>query len=1468
MIIAQNCWFQATKYLPSYYNSRSVNICIYLTSLLTFRLSLLTFTIDLEVKKMRNILVVISTLLSVDSVSALADCPNCAPVPVQGAFPWFTTTSSGSFITTNSSRFHNRPLYGSHNSALILSGDRPITHLADDYIMYGGFLFGIIRSDAAVWAFNFDNITSIFSPNEGSVMWQLKDASLPGLTIFANVASASTGKGMVIDINVTDTSGIGEGELVWAMGCGNDKGGGGQKIGWQKDPLINTGVLEWTFSPSDCVNNKVSILDPSNTTIEVAFGQSKVGLVLSTSATSTSITIEDANVWANISSYSSSKKDHLLNKEGSTKQTAQLPISGASLWLRAQSLIGVLSNNTPVTSWQDESAGSTAILTQSNSTLQPHFIVDALGSVNEPGIRFDGEKTFLYSSIPTSTSDSTMFAVFKDEGTTCDCCSGVLFFTSSFNGISTLTAQSAVDDDDQHGGGGGTPIVTTLDYPGSAAYGHTNIRNRIVVASAMYTTAGPSTSYVDGCQQYQSSTGGTTGTAGGVQVGTRNNELQRFFRGVVGEIVVFNRALNSSETQAMYEYFSSVWPSMPPKQCAKVAPLAVGKSPILSSTSGDPTTRFTFLVSNDATSGAKRDPLNELILSRQRASYLTITQASTPEPLVNAALASMGLAVDGLWRDDPGVFVHGAMAWDSIYVGWRSEYGGTVLGRPDLVAREGELFFSEQVTTAGDNTQCVTSPSLRHTQEDKNSRFYGVGHIGNPSNGYQGFYDMQSQFFDQQLHMVRWTGNTTHEALLRSALKLHVQWAQDSFDHDNNGLFSSYINTWPTDSQFYSGGETYEETSYIYLAALGLRDMALRTGNETEAAIYSSLASTIQQALPQLWVTSNGHPSSHREESGHRRLRPDPWLYSVFLPIEAGLFTQEEAAQALFYTEWGLERDPIFCDTISSTQCGNVVWTSNWIPSQWSVRQLWSGDNSGLSLAYFLTGLPDDGFNNLYGNLHRDMLQSAVPGMTGGSNGGTDFNDCVHPLSRTIVSGLFGYLPDYLNTDVIGGTVTIAPQFPKEWNVSSLSSVDASISYLLLQETVTLNATLTKAAGRLVLKVPISAESIVSVEANEYLPTTATFGYTLQAGFGQTIVVATLTSSSSSDLVSFLSVTVTVTGLISRNPSITLQGEEGQQISLSSPSGVVTLSNYSDPQGVFTPGSVKIQNGIIMGEIAAGVIGSHLVFGYGDTTAGNLPQILLFKLNISASSTSPNALLLPSSLDISNANWWTYVPLDSVLNADLGNIFKAGTYLSPRPETCAVRVGDDGWSAWTFPYWGTQPPVLDFANVANITLPGNQGIIKTPQGAQFLFNKTIGMKNIAFASLWDLYPSLLNVTIAPQSGAKGVWVLVAGSTNPMQTKFANAALTFTYSDGTSSVLNLVPPFNYWALSGWGSADYNYETDSFILPPTPPPTVQLGGNNRAMVYFQPINPGATLVQVSLEAISLEIVVGILGVSLMG
>ena len=101
----------------------------------------------------------------------------------------------------------------------------------------------------------------------------------------------------------------------------------------------------------------------------------------------------------------------------------------------------------------------------------------------------------------------------------------------------------------------------------------------------------------------------------------------------------------------------------------------------------------------------------------------------------------------------------------------------------------------------------------------------------------------------------------------------------------------------------------------------------------------------------------------------------------------------------------------------------------------------------------------------------------------------------------------------------------------------------------------------------------------------------------------------------------------------------------------------------------------------------------------------------------------------------------------------------------------------------------------------------------------------------------------------------------------MQTRIANAEVRFRYADGESERLELVPPLNFWTLCPWGGNDYDYRLDAFCLPKQPPPTVQLGRNARAMVLSWKLRPEVALEDLTLETLSQEVVIGLMGVSLM-
>jgi hypothetical protein len=84
----------------------------------------------------------------------------------------------------------------------------------------------------------------------------------------------------------------------------------------------------------------------------------------------------------------------------------------------------------------------------------------------------------------------------------------------------------------------------------------------------------------------------------------------------------------------------------------------------------------------------------------------------------------------------------------------------------------------------------------------------------------------------------------------------------------------------------------------------------------------------------------------------------------------------------------------------------------------------------------------------------------------------------------------------------------------------------------------------------------------------------------------------------------------------------------------------------------------------------------------------------------------------------------------------------------------------------------------------------------------------------------------------------------------------------------------VPPLNFCSLCPWCAesnfstrADYNYESDAFCLPKEPPPTVQLGENCRAMVLSWKLRPTMKLQDLTFETLSQDVVIGLMGVSLM-
>ncbi|MGN6366646.1 MAG: DUF4450 domain-containing protein, partial [Phycisphaerae bacterium] len=806
-------------------------------------------------------------------------------------------------------------------------------------------------------------------------------------------------------------------------------------------------------------------------------------------------------------------------------------------------------------------------------------------------------------------------------------------------------------------------------------------------------------------------------------------------------------------------------------------------------------------------------------------------QVNTPDPWLNAAIADSTTATDGVFRN--GVFTHAGMKWGVPLLGWRVLYGGTVYGAHDRILTEAKAAIAKQITSS-DKLTPHPDPKTLLSSQAPDSRFFGKGRI----DFHQPYhYDMQSQFFEQLQHAWRATANPELESLLAKSLPLHCQYLQECFDPQKLGIYESYCNTWPTDDQWYNGGGTAEETAYAYRAECTALQLAQRAHDEQAIAFHQANVDRIKSAFFKLlWNDQTGHPGAYREQGGLKRLHDSCWRYSIFCPIDANLLSPEQAASSLYYTESQLQR-------VKLPYGGQQCWPSNWVPSLWSVREMWPGDNYQLALAYFQTGLPDDGYALLRGTFPQHMLFGTVPGDLGAPAGGTDFNDCLATFDRTVVEGLFGYTPDYTNN-----LVTFRPNFPTTWNHASIKTPDFSLTFSQQNNTSKYQFSITHPAP-LHLELPVSTSAIDDVLVNN-----APAKFETLPAFGRTLITLDLPESPAA------TIEIHTHDSLPSEPSLQLTANVGDWIPLAAEYQFI---DAHDPEHVLTQLSTRDR---LRGGTLSDTAGDRILFILKKPTGSQLPQWQQIKVHVTDKQKDA-ALAGKFNLTPSPNATFEQLPLANFFNADIRNIYKQ-KYLDPRPNTCSLRLASDGYGTWQMvlqknyhaPEITLTPPAT--APAATPTQTPTQ--TPRPPAQTPPFAVQTGTKNVLFTSLWDNFPHRIQVPI--NKSADAIAFLIAGTTNPMEVRIPNARITITYDDNSSDHIDLIPPFNFWTLGPIDGIDYDYNRDAFALPKTPPQTIQLGKNCRANVLTYRLKKNATIKTITLETLSQQAVVGLMGITL--
>jgi hypothetical protein len=121
----------------------------------------------------------------------------------------------------------------------------------------------------------------------------------------------------------------------------------------------------------------------------------------------------------------------------------------------------------------------------------------------------------------------------------------------------------------------------------------------------------------------------------------------------------------------------------------------------------------------------------------------------------------------------------------------------------------------------------------------------------------------------------------------------------------------------------------------------------------------------------------------------------------------------------------------------------HTISTTTWMPYAWSINNVVLAETSHTALAMWEAGRTEAAYPLLKGALLDSMFLGICPGNVGmctwfdvnRRESQRDFGDGIGTLSRTIVEGVFGVLPDLL-----AGEVRLRPGFPADWNRAKMQS--------------------------------------------------------------------------------------------------------------------------------------------------------------------------------------------------------------------------------------------------------------------------------------------------------------------------------------------------------------------------------------------------------------------------------------------
>ena len=230
------------------------------------------------------------------------------------------------------------------------------------------------------------------------------------------------------------------------------------------------------------------------------------------------------------------------------------------------------------------------------------------------------------------------------------------------------------------------------------------------------------------------------------------------------------------------------------------------------------------------------------------------------------------------------------------------------------------------------------------------------------------------------------------------------------------------------------------------------------------------------------------------------------------------------------------------------------------------------------------------------------------------------------------------------------------------------------------------------------------------------------------------------------------------------------------------------------------------------------------------------------------------------------------IDINPMMNASVTDIFN-NKYTSPRPAVTTLQIPLQGVGEWCHPEY---KPTVDDTAFRKMVSKGEVSILGIP------FRTPADGQNIMFVSLWDNYPD--EQTIGLQGKASWANLLMAGTTNHMQSRIDNGVVVATYTDGTITQMPLRNPDNWCPIE----QDYYIDGKAFHAATPRPYRICLGTGDvsrdlgaklniqgvygreipggAAQLLRMPLDPAKELKSLTVKALSNDVVIGLMAVTL--